>query len=96
MTDVDFLLSRLASSGIERDLSALEIEVASRIQAQDAARKVGGVKLQMVVVGVALVLGFAVAHVAGIAGMPGLSGSETVVLSDDSVLAPSVELEGGI
>ena len=44
----------------------------------------------------ALLLGLAVAQLAGYSLMPRPLNSELVVLSDDSAMAPSVRLEGGI
>lgn len=96
MTDVEFLLSRLAVAPQDRDLSALEADVAARIAGRRAElRSGGGLPVQVAVAGIALLLGIAIAQSGQFAPMRSLPASETVVLSDDSALAPSVELEGG-
>ena len=95
MTDIDFLLNRLAEAPADRDLADLEAAVSLRIAQQKTAVATGGLTLQMAVVGVALLLGLIVARVGDLTAMPSGPSSEMVVLSDDSALAPSVKLEGG-
>lgn len=95
MTDIDFLLDRLAEAPADRDLADVEAAVSRRIAQQKTAVATGGLTLQMAVVGVALLLGLIVARVGDLTAMPSGPSSEMVVLSDDSALAPSVKLEGG-
>jgi len=95
MTDLDFLLNRLAANPADRDLGGLETAVSRRIARQKAAAAAGGLTIQMAVVGVALLLGLIVARIGDLTVMPSNPSSEMVVLSDDSALAPSVKLEGG-
>src|SRR4051812_42396253 len=92
--DIDFLLNRLKSEAADHDLAGLRAAVSRRIREQrtDSAP---GVTMQLAVVCGALVLGLAVAELNHIAPMPRGLNSETIVLSDDSVLAPSVRLAGG-
>jgi hypothetical protein len=96
MTDtIDYGLARLKAVSPERDLSRLESAVWARID-QNRRETWGGLKLQLAVSCGALLLGLAVAHFADAGLMPQRLGSEMVVLSDDSAMAPSVRLEGGI
>lgn len=95
MTDLDFLLNRLAAAPVDRDLGGLEAGVSRRIAQQKTAAAAGGLTIQMAVVGVALLLGLIIARVGDLTAMPSSPSSEMVVLSDDSALAPSVKLEGG-
>lgn len=96
MTDLDFLLNRLAEAPVDRDLAGLEAGVSRRIARQKTAAGPAGLTIQMAVVGIALLLGLIVARVGDLTVMPSTPSSEMMVLSDDSALAPSVKLEGGI
>jgi hypothetical protein len=99
MTDrIDALLNRLKSAPLDRDLSRLESQVWGRIDGNRAADLFGGrtLQVQLAVSCGALLLGLAIAQVAGYGPMPRPLNSEMVVLSDDSAMAPSVRLEGGI
>jgi hypothetical protein len=99
MTDrIDALLSRLKAAPLDRDLSRLESQVWERIDGKKGADLFGGraFQVQLAVSCGALLLGLAIAHVAGYGPMPQPLNSEMVVLSDDSAMAPSVRLEGGI
>ncbi len=95
MKDVNFLLNRLAETPADRDLGGLEAAVSRRIAQQKTAAAAGGLTIQMAVVGMALLLGLIIARAGDLTVMPSSPSSEMVVLSDDSALAPSVELEGG-
>jgi hypothetical protein len=99
MTDpIDALLDRLKAAQADHDLSGLERAVWARTQRDSRADIFGGrtLQVQLAVSCGALLLGLAVAHVAGYGPMPRALNSELVVLSDDSAMAPSVRLEGGI
>src|SRR5690348_6010233 len=99
MTDrIDGLLNWLKSAPADRDLSRLESAVWSRIDGQSRSDVFGGraFQVQLAVSCGALLLGLAIAHFAGYGFMPQPLNSELVVLSDDSAMAPSVRLEGGI
>ena len=99
MTDrIDALLNLLKSAPADRDLTRLEAAVWSRIGRQTRADGFGGraFQVQLAVSCGALLLGLAIAHFAGYGFMPQPLNSELVVLSDDSAMAPSVRLEGGI
>lgn len=95
---IDTLLRQLKSAPMDRDLSRLEATVWNRIDRQRRTDLFGGraFQVQLAVSCGALLLGLAIAHVAGNGFMPQPLNSELVVLSDDSALAPSVRLEGGI
>lgn len=93
--DLDFLLKELKSAPLDHDLSGLEIAVRRRLKNRRAEPSVGSVRIQMAVVCGALILGLAVAQISRLSIMPAPLSSEMVVLSDDSLLAPSVRLEGG-
>jgi len=96
MTDrVDELLERLRSRPADHSLDRLEAGVWSRIE---GAREVSfgrTLQVQLAVTCGALLLGLAIAKFAAVSAMPEPLMSEIVVLSDDSVLAPSVRLAGG-
>ena len=99
MTDrIDALLNRLKAAPVDRDLSRLEPDVWKAIERTKAPDVFGGLTLQvqLAVSCGALLLGLAVAQIAGLGPMPRALNSEMVVLSDDSAMAPSVRLEGGI
>ena len=96
MTDLDFLLRRLAEAPVDRDLAGLEAGVSRRIARQKPAAGLAGLTIQMAVVGMALLLGLIIARVGDLTATASTPSSEMVVLSDDSALAPSVKLEGGI
>jgi hypothetical protein len=99
MTDrIDELLNRLKSAPADRDLSRLEAAVWSRVDRRSRSDVFGGrgLQVQLAVSCGALLLGLAIAHFAGYGFMPRPLNSELVVLSDDSAMAPSVRLEGGI
>jgi hypothetical protein len=99
MTDrIDALLHRLRTAPVDRDLSRLEAHVWERIDGAKNADVFGGraFQVQLAVSCGALLLGLAIAQFAGYGPMPQPLNSEMVVLSDDSAMAPSVRLEGGI
>ena len=99
MTDrVDALLSQLRASTPDRDLSRLESAVWRRIEGEKKADLFGGklLQVQIFVTCGALLVGLFIAQFAGEIPMPMPLSSELIVLSDDSVMAPSVLLEGGI
>ena len=99
MTDrIDALLNRLKSAPPDRDLSRLEAAVLGRIGRERRGDIFGRrtLEVQLAVSCGALLLGLLVAQFAGYNPMPRPLHSEMVVLSDDSALAPSVRLEGGI
>ena len=98
MTDrLDDMFRKLRAVFPDGRLDNLEDAVWARIDRRNRADAFSGRTLQ-VQLGVsccALVLGALVAHWAGASIMPAPPSSETVVLSDDSTMAPSVRLEGG-
>ena|ERR1051325_1966660 len=99
MTDrIEALLSRLKSAPLDHNLARLEADVWGRIDRRSRGDVFGGrgLQVQLAVSCGALLLGLAIAHFAGYGFMPQPLNSELVVLSDDSALAPSVRLEGGI
>ena len=99
MTDrIDALLNRLKTVPPDHDLTRLEAAVWSRIDGQKRSDGFGGraLQVQLAVSCGALLLGLAIAHFTGYDFMPMPLNSELVVLSDDSAMAPSVRLEGGI
>jgi len=98
MTDhIDILLHRLKAAPPDRDLSRVESEVWRRV---DAKRGdffgAHTLQVQLAVTCAALFVGLAIAQLAGYDPMRRPLNSELVVLSDDSAMAPSVRLEGGI
>jgi hypothetical protein len=95
---MDSLLQRLKAAPLDRDLSRVESEVWRRIDSGKRSDIFGGhaLQVQVAVSGAALVVGLAIAQLAGYDPMPRPLNSELVVLSDDSAMAPSVRLEGGI
>jgi hypothetical protein len=93
---IDALLNRLKAAPADHDLSRLEAAVWSRIDRRSRADVFGGFQVQLAVSCGALLLGLAIAHFTGYGFMPEPLNSELVVLSDDSAMAPSVRLEGGI
>jgi hypothetical protein len=95
---IDSLLNRLKGLAPQRDLSRLESDVWQRIESGRNADLFGGrtLQVQLAVSCGALLVGLAIAQIAGYGPMPRPLNSEMVVLSDDSALAPSVRLEGGI
>jgi len=95
---IEFLLHRLKSAPIDRDLSRVEADVRRRIDAGRSGDLFGGhtLQVQLAVTCAALFIGLAVAQLAGYDPMRRALNSELVVLSDDSAMAPSVRLEGGI
>ena len=95
---IDALLNRLKAAPSDRDLSRLEAAVWGRIQRDSRADIFGGrtLQVQLAVTCGALLVGLAIAQLAGYGPMPRPLNSELVVLSDDSAMAPSVRLEGGI
>ncbi len=92
------LLNRLKSAPADHDLARLEASVLNRIGRQSRGDVFGGrtLQVQFAVSCGALLLGLAVAELAGSGLMPRPLNSELIVLSDDSAMAPSVRLEGGI
>jgi hypothetical protein len=95
---IDTLLNRLKVAPVTRDLSRVEADVWRRIDTGKRGDVFGGhtLQVQMAVSCAALVVGLAIAQLAGYDPMPRRLNSELVVLSDDSTMAPSVRLEGGI
>jgi hypothetical protein len=93
---IDNLLGRLKATPRDHDLDRLEAAVWARLdRAQRDSFAGRTLQVQLAVTCGALLLGLAVAQFAGIETMTMPVFSETVVLSDDSALAPSVLLEGG-
>ena len=95
---LDALLNRLKAAPPDHDLTRLEAAVLNRIGRESRADVFGGrtLQVQLAVSCGALLLGLAVAQFAGYGLMPRPLNSELIVLSDDSAMAPSVRLEGGI
>jgi hypothetical protein len=95
---LDALLNRLKSAPADHDLARLEANVLSRIGRERRGDVFGGrtLQVQFAVTCGALLLGLAVAELAGAGLMPRPLNSELIVLSDDGAMAPSVRLEGGI
>ena len=95
---LDALLHELKSAPADHDLARLEGTVLNRIGQESRGDVFGGrtLQVQLAVTCGALLLGLAVAQVAGSGLMPRPLNSELIVLSDDSAMAPSVRLEGGI
>jgi len=92
---VDGLLERLRSRPADHALDRLEAGVWSRIEASREISFGRTLQMQLAVTCGALLLGLAIAKFAAVSAMPMPLMSEIVVLSDDSVLAPSVRLAGG-
>jgi hypothetical protein len=98
MTDqIDRGLRRLSALGTDYRLDGLEREVRLRIEARKGDA-LGGPSwpVQLAVTCASLLIGVFVAQLAGVSMMPEPLSSEIIVLSDDSAVAPSVILEGGI
>jgi hypothetical protein len=93
--DLDLLLKHLKFTPLDHDLAELEGDVGRRLQRRAPPSPAGGLEIQIAVVCGALVLGLAIAQFGRLNLMPERLSSETIVLSDDSALAPSVRLEGG-
>jgi len=95
---IDAGLNRLKSAPVDRDLSRLESQVWRRIDGTRSSDLFGGrtLQVQFAVSCAALLLGLAIAQLVGQGPMARVLSSEMVVLSDDSAMAPSVRLEGGI
>jgi len=99
MTDrIDALLNQLKAAPAGRDLTRLESDVWGRIEGTRRSDIFGGrtLQVQLAVSCGAMLLGLVIAQFAGYDPMPRVLYSEMVVLSDDSAMAPSVRLEGGI
>ena len=99
MTDhIDTLLNRLKAAPVTRDLSRVEADVWRRIDSGKRGDVFGrhAFQVQLAVSCAALVVGLAIAQLAGYDPMRRPLSSEMIVLSDDSAMAPSVRLEGGI
>ena len=99
MTDrIDAGLDRLKSAPVDCDLSRLESAVWRRIDGRRGNDVFGWrtLQVQFAVSCAALLVGLAIAQLAGEGPMARALNSEMVVLSDDSAMAPSVRLEGGI
>ena len=88
-------LDRLRDAGASPSLDNLEADVFSRLDKQKRGDVFGGrfIPIQLAVSCAAVLVGLAVAQMVG-ASASALH-SETIVLSDDSGLVPSVRLEGG-
>jgi hypothetical protein len=95
---IDEALNRLRDAPANDRLDRLESAVWSRIEKQSVSDVFGGrtLQVQLAVSCGALLLGVLVAQLAGVELMPMPLSSEVIVLSDDSAVAPSVLLEGGI
>jgi hypothetical protein len=95
---IDEALNRLRNAPANDRLDRLESAVWSRIEKQGVSDIFGGraLQVQLAVSCGALLLGVLVAQLAGVDLMPQPLSSEIIVLSDDSAVAPSVLLEGGI
>jgi hypothetical protein len=93
---LDALLNRLKSAPADHDLARLEGAVLNRIESRGEVFGGRTLQVQLAVTCGALLLGLAVAQFAGSGLMPRPLNSELIVLSDDSAMAPSVRLEGGI
>jgi hypothetical protein len=95
---IDQGLHRLRAAAPVARLDGLEADVWSAIDAKGRLEVFGErtLQVQLVVTCAALLLGVAVAQWAGSNLMPRRLNSEIVVLSDDSAMAPSVRLEGGL
>jgi hypothetical protein len=93
---INKLLDGLAARGPDRDLSRLESAVWERIDRRRDAFGGRALPIQIAATCGALLMGLAIAQMAGSAIMPQPLSSELIVLSDDSAMAPSVRLEGGI
>lgn len=97
MTDpVERGLDRLRTAALDRNLGGVESAVWRRIDAGANADVFRGrtFQIQLAVSGAALIVGLMVAQL--VDPRMGVFLSETAVLSDDSELAPSVRLAGGI
>jgi hypothetical protein len=92
---VDDMLGRLKAVPRDHDLDRLESAVFARIDARSDTFEGKTLQVQIAVSCGALLIGLAIAQFAGIEAMTMPLHSETIVLSDDSALAPSVLLEGG-
>ena len=95
---IDELLNRLRASPSADKLDRLESAVWARIDKQKQSDLFGGrtLQVQLAVTCGALILGVLVARMTDMSMMPEPLNSEIIVLSDDSAVAPSVLLEGGI
>jgi hypothetical protein len=93
---INKLLDRLAAQGPDHDLSRLEAAVWERIEKRRDAFGGRALTVQVAATCGALLMGLAIAQLAGSSIMPQPLSSELIVLSDDSAMAPSVRLEGGI
>lgn len=91
----DFGLARLRRAKSDRSLNGMEDAVFIRINegAPDFFRG-HALQVQLAVSCGALLIGLAIAQAMGHGRVQQIR-SETVVLSDDSLLAPSVSIEGG-
>jgi pyruvate carboxylase len=95
--EIDKGLRLLRMQGAEYRLDGLERDVRLRIEARRAdATGRQAWPMQLAVTCGSLLIGVAVAQLAGVSVMPEPLSSEVIVLSDDSAVAPSVILEGGI
>jgi len=95
---IDHGLRRLREAAPTPRLERLEADVWSRIDASGRLDPFGGrsLQVQLLATCAALLLGVAIAQWASTNLMPRSLDSELVVLSDDSAMAPSVRLEGGL
>jgi hypothetical protein len=98
MAQIDKLLENLKARPLDRSLDGLETAVWTRIDSSAKQDVFGGwtIQVQLAVSCAALLLGLLVAQFTGVSVMPMPLNSEIVVLSDDSFMAPSVRLEGGV
>ncbi len=97
MSGIDRLLNQLKAAPPDCNLDRLEWAVWGRIATRRQSDVFGGKtwQVQLAVSCGALILGLLVAQFVGTSMMPMPLNSESVVLSDDSAMAPSVRLEGG-
>lgn len=95
---IDRILQKLKAHPADRRLDRLEADVWSRIDAGKAEIFGGKTwQVQLLVTCGAMLLGVFIAQWSGgMSLMPEPLRSEVIVLSDDSAVAPSIILEGGL
>jgi hypothetical protein len=97
MDSIDKSLQRLRAAPPGYRLDRLEADVWSQIETKKADGFGGKTwQVQLAVTCGSLLLGVVISQLAGVSMMPEPLSSEIVVLSDDSAVAPSVILEGGM
>src|SRR5258708_13588539 len=95
---LDALLNRLKSAPLDHDLARLEASVLNRIGRQSRGDVFGGrtLQVQFAVTCGALLLGLAVAELAGSGLLPRPLNSHLIALSHDIAIAPPLPLQRGI